>query len=805
MWSTLSLLRERLYLTSGRMRTRGVPATHLLIVAVILSAPASACRRAPEPAAAVSQPAKAAGQPAAASFVGGAACEKCHAEETRRWRGSHHDLAMQPANEKTVIGNFRNVSFTHFGVTSTFFVRGGKYFARTDGPDGKLNDFEIAYTFGVYPLQQYLIAFPGGRYQALNVCWDARPAAEGGQRWFHLYPKEEVSHADPLHWTGPYQNWNFMCAECHSTNVKKGYRPVEDRYETTYSEIDVACEACHGPGSRHVAWGEAVKAGKASDADEGLVFALGDPARASWIFDPQKGSARRSVPRTSRAEVETCGRCHARRSVVAADYVYGRPLADTHRPVFLEQGLYRADGQIEDEVYEYESFLQSKMYASGVSCSDCHNPHDLKVPVSADRVCALCHQPERFDTPAHHFHKAASKGASCTSCHMPTRNYMVVHARHDHSFRIPRPDLTVSIGTPNACNGCHANRSPQWASEAALKWWGSRRRAEPHYGEAIHAGREVLAGAGEALAKLAGDAGKPPIVRGTALTLFGPDNGAAPASLIEAALRDPDPYVRRGAIAASATLEPRERMAQLAALLADPVRTVRIDAARSLVSVPKALMTSSDRGAFEAALSEWVASQQVDADRAEAHTTLGALFAEQGNLSGAEAEYRTAVKLLPAFGAAYVNLSDLYRVQSRDTEGEKALRQGLAASPKDPGVHHALGLTLVRLKRLPEAAAELKRAADLAPDDPRYAYVYGMALDAAGEPKKAVEVLKAASARHTGSRNLLEALVTVSARAGDAASANEALRRLEALAPGDPRTRALVKELSATGPGSRSR
>jgi Flp pilus assembly protein TadD len=706
---------------------------------------------------------------------------------------------MQPADAETVAGNFQNASFTHFGVTSTFFKRDGKFYARTDGPDGKLREYEIAYTFGVYPLQQYLIAFPGGRYQALNVCWDARPAKEGGQRWFHLYPKEEVAHGDPLHWTGPYQNWNFMCAECHSTNVKKGYHPEGDRYETTFSEIDVSCEACHGPGSAHAAWGEAVRARKAKpdDSDKGLAFALGDPVKGSWIFDPQTGIAKRSPPRTSRVEVETCGRCHARRSVTAADYAYGKPLADTHRPVFLERGLYRADGQIEDEVYEYQSFLQSKMYANGVSCSDCHNPHDLKVPVSADRVCALCHQPEKFETPGHHFHKVNSTGASCTACHMPTRNYMVVHARHDHSFRIPRPDLTVAIGTPNSCVGCHRNRSNEWASKAALKWWGGKRREQPHYGEAIQAGREVLAGAPQALGKLAGDADKPAIVRGTALTLFDAENGAAPSGLLNAALHEKDPYVRRGAIVAAEMLEPAEKVAMLAPLCNDAVLTVRIEAARALVSAPKDLMTSSDRAAFDAALAEYVASQRFDADRAEARLNLGALRAEQGNLAEAEAEYRTALKLMPAFGAAYVNLADLYRMQSRDVEGEKVLRQGVAASPRDAGIHHSLGLTLVRLKRLPEAIAELKRAAELAPGDPRYAYVYGMALDAAGDAKRAMQTLKAASARHPGSRNLLEALVTVSAKAGDAASANDALRRLEALSPGDPRTRALLKDLAS--------
>ncbi len=534
---------------------------------------------------------------------------------------------------------------------------------------------------------------------------------------------------------------------------------------------------------------------KADDAEKGMAVVLGESPKASWVFDPKTGIAGRSVPRKAHVEIETCGRCHSRRSVVAAEYTYGKPLADTHRPAFLEAGLYRADGQIEDEVYEYGSFLQSLMYANGVTCSDCHNPHDLKIPVSADRVCAACHAPQKFETPLHHFHKVGSKGSSCVSCHMPTRNYMVVHARHDHSFRVPRPDLTISIGTPNACTGCHANRSAEWASEAALKWWGDKRRKQPHYGEAIAAGGEVKSGAGAKLAELAGDTSRPAIVRGTALTLLGGENGSAPKELLGSAVHDADPYVRRGAIAAAESVEPAEKVALLASLLGDPIRTVRIDAARALVSAPKNLMTSSDRAAFDLALQEYLATQQIDTDRAEAHVNLAALMVEQGNMAGAEAEYKTAIKLMPAFGGAYVNLADLYRLQARDVEGEKVLRHGIAVSPADAGIHHSLGLALVRMKRLPEALPEFQRAAELAPREPRYAYVYGMALEASGDSKAAVRVLLAASARHPGSRSILEALVTVSVKSGDAPTANASIRKLEALAPGDPRTKALLQSL----------
>jgi Flp pilus assembly protein TadD len=732
-----------------------------------------------------------------ATFVGREKCAPCHAEELRRWTGSHHDLAMQEPTPDTVLGDFENARFTHYGVVSTFTRKDEKYFVRTDGPEGKLTEYPIAYTFGVYPLQQYLIAFPGGRYQALNVVWDARPAKEGGHRWFHLYPKEEVSFRDPLHWTGPYQNWNFMCAECHSTNVKKGWSPETRSYATTFSEIDVSCEACHGPGSAHVAWGEAVRAGKAkaADADKGLAVDLRDPAHAAvWEMDMKTGIAKRSSPRTSHTEIETCARCHARRSVVAAEYEYGKPLLETHRPAILEDPLYRADGQIQDEVYEYGSFLQSKMHAAGVTCSDCHDPHDLKVKGGADRVCAGCHLAEKFDSPKHHFHAAGSKGASCVACHMPTRDYMVVHGRRDHSMRIPRPDLSVSIGTPNACTGCHRDQSDRWAAEAASKWWGNAIRKERTYGEIVHAGREQSEGAQAELAVYVGDAQKPAIRRATAAALLDPRDAVSRAAL-ERALSDPEPYVRHGALSAVEALEPSERLHVVAPLLRDPIRTIRIEAARTLVSLPGGAMTASERAAFEGALAEYVSSQNVDGDRPEAHVNLGALQVMQGNFAGAEAEYRTAVAIMPAFGGAWVNLADLYRSQGREAEAERALRDGLAASPDDPGLHHALGLSYVRQKRLPEALTELRKSAELAPANVRYAYVYGVALDSSGQTEKALQVLAAAHARHGANPEVLEALASFSARAGKRADAIAYAEKLVALEPNNLSARALLDSL----------
>ena len=354
------------------------------LLALGILAAVAGCQRSSE------QPAPSgASRPAAPpTFAGAARCVVCHPKEADALRGSDHARAMQPATTETVLGDFDDARFTHRGLTSTFFRRDGKFFVRTEGPDGKPGDFEIAYTFGVRPLQQYLVPFPGGRLQTLGIAWDTRPKARGGQRWFPLYPGERFAPPDPLHWTGREQTWNFQCAECHSTDLRKNYDAGTDRYATEWADVTISCEACHGPGSAHVAWAEARPAGapRAQPGTTGLVVRLGRPAGTWTVKDPQGGIAEWSGPPRSPAEVDACARCHARRRPIVDPYPYGRPFLDTHVPALLETGLYHADGQIRGEVYEYGSFVQSRMFRAGVTCSDCHEPHGLELRIRADRT-----------------------------------------------------------------------------------------------------------------------------------------------------------------------------------------------------------------------------------------------------------------------------------------------------------------------------------------------------------------------------------------------------------------------------------
>ncbi len=732
------------------------------------------------------------------AFVGREVCASCHQAEAALWQGSDHDKAMQEATDATVLGDFGNATLTHFGVTSTFYRKEGRFFVRTDGPDGSLQEYRIAYTFGFYPLQQYLIAFPGGRYQALSIAWDSRPAAEGGQRWFHLYPNEPVPSTDALHWTGPNQNWNFMCADCHSTNLRKNFDLTTNQYRTTWSELDVSCEACHGPGSRHVAWAQS-PATASTDQTRGLLLTFADPGNGRWRLDPAIGTAQRTVPRLSTTELETCARCHSRRDEIASSYVYGHPLLDTHRPVLLDARLYHPDGQILGEVYEYGSFRQSRMFQMGVTCSDCHDPHSLKLRATGNGVCGQCHLPAKFDTEAHHHHKPESAGAQCANCHMPTRTYMAVDVRRDHSIRIPRPDLTIAIGTPNACSGCHADQSPQWAADRIAAWYGSNPRMEsPHYGLVLDAGRRGLPGADRSLAALAVDATKPNIVRATALSLLPQFTAAVTPEMIKAylsGLEDRDAVVRAAAVEALEPFTPTERLQVAGPLLTDPVRAVRIAAARILAPVPADMLTAEQKTALDNANAEFIDAQLASADRPEAHVTLGSFYADRRQPAEAEAAYRTALRLDPRFVPAMVNLADLYRVLRREGEGEQLLREALLIEPDNAAVHQALGLLLVRTQRLAEALPVLRRASELDASNGRYAYVYGVALNSTGSTAEALSVLRQAHARQPANLEILAALATISRDAGDSAGARSYAEELVRLAPNDPSARQLLDSL----------
>lgn len=718
--------------------------------------------------------------PESASFVGRHACAPCHELELAAYTGSYHDLAMDHASEVTVVGDFNNVEFTHQGVTSRFYRRDGGYFVRTEGEDGELHEYQVEYTFGVWPLQQYLVRFPGGRYQTLPLCWDSRAAEAGGQRWFHLYGDERIAPADELFWTRVSQNWNYQCAECHSTDLRKNYDPATRTYATTWSEIDVSCEACHGPGSRHVTWAEAARRGDTLPWKHfGLDVELERRVEVEWLIKAGDSTAQRTSPVVGTSQVDLCARCHSRRST-ETEYVFGKSLLETHHPALLSDPLYFPDGQIKDEVYEYGSFLQSKMYRAGVVCSDCHDAHSGNLYIRGDGLCQRCHQAEKYAVPTHHFHNVDSTGARCIGCHMPQRHYMVVDERADHSMRVPRPDLTVSLGVPNSCNGCHADRSAEWAVETCDKWYGP---PEPHpFAETFDAARKGDRRAGARLVTIAADTTRPAVVRATALELLGSLGAGGPAT-IRQGTGSPDPLMRMAAVEAAASLAAEIRQEVVRPLLADSSRLVRVTAARQLAELPRPVAGSAEAMLLDSTVAEYMQSQLYNADHPSSWLNIGNLFLASGDLERSRRAFETALAVDSTFMPAYVNLADWHRAKNDDAGGRRVLEAALDRDPADAGANHSLGLLLIREGRHDSALIFLERAARSQPASARYAYVYAAALHSAGRAQEADAIVNSALEQNPFDLSLLEMRLTLNLESGDGEEALRTVRSLRALAP----------------------
>ena len=709
-----------------------------------------------------------------AAYVGDTACRSCHPKEHALWQGSYHDRAMQKADAKNVLGDF-GTTFVHHGVTTTFYKKGDAFMVRTDGPDGRLHDYAVAYTFGVYPLQQYLIPFSGGRLQALDIAWDSRAKAQGGQRWFSLHPDENVTAGDALHWTGPNLNWNYMCADCHSTNLKKNYDPKTHAYHTTYDLINVSCEACHGPGSGHLAWAEDPKAYKGT-LKKGLSVDLSASGEKRWEIDPGTGKPVRLRP-IDRGEVELCARCHARRSQLDDDAKPGDRFEDHYLPALLTDPLYFPDGKIEDEVYVYGSFLQSKMYAKGVTCSDCHDAHSLKRKAEGDNVCNRCHRRVDYDTPKHHFHTEGKAG--CIDCHMPAHTYMGVDVRNDHSFRIPRPDLSVGTATPNACNLCHKNKTAKWAADAVRKWYGSVPVGKQDFDHALTALRSGSDQAPQSIYEvLMSDA--PEIAKATVAAHLGDYPSRQTYMTTLQLLRNSDPLIRLNALTALEAFPPQMRVRETFALLDDPVQMVRVEAARQLSAIPPGDVDAATGAKLQRAFEEYRKTLLFNADRAESQSALGTFYANQEMPEKAEAAYREALRLQPYFVPAYVNFANFYQINGNEAAARDILQKGLEHVADDPSLLHALGLWYVRNKAPEKALEALRKAAVLAPENTRYQYVYAIALSETDMPG-AIRVLVTSLQKHTGDIQTLDALAYYYEQTGQTSTAALYHQKAEAL------------------------
>ncbi|WP_294737811.1 tetratricopeptide repeat protein [uncultured Pseudomonas sp.] len=685
-----------------------------------------------------------------ATMVDEQQCQGCHQAQVKDWQGSHHQLAMQAATPETVPADFNDVSFSSEGETTRFSRRGDEFWVNTPGADGKATDFKVAYTFGIAPLQQYLIEVGDGRLQALGVAWDTQK-----NRWFHLYPGQGVNFKNPLHWSKPSQNANFMCVECHTTGYKRNFEAAKNSFDSQWNSLGVGCQACHGPASNHVAW--AAKKGDLLHA--GFAVNLKD--------------------KDATVELETCARCHARRAPLGDGYTVGNRLMDDYLPSVLTRELYALDGKIKDEVFEHGSFAQSKMADKGVRCSDCHNPHSAELKAPGNGVCLQCHntagktpvptvdgrglQAKNYDSPEHTRHAAGEPGSFCVDCHMPGKFYMGNDWRHDHSFSIPRPGDKVS--------------------EQFKLWSASEPEHAPRYAESMALIRGGQPGAAQALYDQLARNNLPAIQRATLLAELPNYPSEQALKLATRELGNPAPQVRESAVRAiSAFLPPPERVALYGPLLRDPVLAVRIIAARDLLS-------ASGQGlgpAWDKAIVEYENVQLSLLERAEANLNLAMLYQASGRGDKVEAQLRTALLRDPDFFPALVTLAQWLEANGRSQEARTLIADNLKQHPEAALLQHTQGLMLIRAGDTANAMPHLREAARLEPANPQYNYVLAVALHDSGHVDQACEQLEKLLALQPYNRNARLSLIQYYLENGKEPKAQVAMQSWKKLNPGDP-------------------
>ncbi|MVV49872.1 tetratricopeptide repeat protein [Pseudomonas sp. PB120] len=732
----------------------------------------------PAPYAPVSTPAVQPAKPPAvamapAKMVDEQQCQGCHSEQVKDWQGSHHQLAMQEASAETMLGDFNNVTFKAENETTRFSRKDDGFWVNTPGIDGKNADFKVAYTFGIAPLQQYLIEVGEGRLQALGVAWDTEK-----HRWFHLYPGQGVNFKDPLHWSKPSQNANFMCVECHTTGYKRNFDAAKNSFDSHWNSLGVGCQACHGPASNHLEW-----TAKKTD----LIHA---------------GFAADLKDKNATVEIETCARCHSRRAPLGDGFTVGKRLMDDYLPSALTRELYALDGKIKDEVFEHGSFAQSKMFDKGVRCSNCHNPHSTELKAPGNGVCLQCHntagktavegvdgkglQAKNYDSIEHTRHTMGQPGSQCVDCHMPGKFYMINDFRHDHSFSIPNPARAKQLGTPDACLSCHQGKAGDKVTEQFKLWNTSTAAQAPRYDESLWLVRNGQPGAAQALYEQLQRSNLPAIQRATLLAELPLYPSEQALKLATQDLRNPAPQVREAAVhAISAFLPPPERAPLLTPLLGDPVKAVRIAAARDLLSVGRNGLGDAQAN-WNAAIAEYEDVQKNLAERAEANLNLAMLYQASGRSDEVEALLRTALQRDPDFYPALVTLVQWLEAAGRGEEAQALLAQSLKEHPDAALLQHTQGLALIRAGKTDLAMPALRKAAQLEPQNAQYGYVLAVALHDSGKVDQACDELERLLKVQPANRNARLSLIQYYLDNGQEPKAQVLLQGWKKMNMGDP-------------------
>jgi len=652
-------------------------------------------------------------------------CISCHQTALSDWKKSDHAKAMDIATDNTILGNFNNITVTHYSQTARFYKKDTLFHIELNH-ENETTSYQIEYTFGHYPLQQYLIKTNKGKFQVLPFSWDSRPKSEGGQKWFVIYKNEDIKHNDRLHWKQPLQNWNGMCADCHSDGLTRNYDSTADQFNTTYDNINVGCQSCHGKMPTHDIKQKTINKNPRTQPQ----------VINRWLRNVGESTASWQGEKRDNSFMDTCFACHSLRSPLTDGIQPEQAFLDQFSPSFLTPPMYHADGQIKEEVYVYGSFLQSKMYKAGVNCIDCHDKHTMKIKVQGNGLCLQCHSAEAFNTKTHTKHQENTDASQCVNCHMPNNRYMGVDDRRDHSFKIPRPHLSTSNNTPNVCANCHEDKDNTWATKNLESWHGKPKTQSKTYLHFIdiQAGRQI--DLNDHLA-LINDLSLNEIVRATAISALISSTQLLSDSQIKPWVESTEPLIRLATARIGQLVPPEQRKRSYVTLLSDKYKAVRTAAASQVINVhginPSLLKKSFD---------ELINTNDINTWRGEGHLNQSMVYFRAGQLDNTISSLENAIKVDPYFPASYINLADVYKNIGKNKEERATFEKALKALPKDGMIHYSFGLHLIRNKNKQQAIESFKKAVKLEPTNSQYIYLYVLARDNVGQTKQALIQLR---------------------------------------------------------------
>ncbi|ABG39972.1 Tetratricopeptide TPR_2 [Paraglaciecola sp. T6c] len=728
-------------------------------------------------------------------YAGAQACQGCHQSEYDQWQQSDHFKAMQTASKDTVLGDFGDIEVRFHDIATRFFIENGEYKITTTNKQNKVETFDVPYTFGFYPLQQYLIDVGEGKLQAFNIAWDSRSEEEGGQRWYHLQPIEKITPEHPFFWQRHFQNWNSRCADCHTTDLKRNFEPKTNAFDTQFSEVNVACESCHGPAGQHI---KLAKSDSLSKDHSGFSQLL--PAVKNFAFSPNNPIAH-ADGKPNNSEVNVCARCHSLRTPLSHPFSVNKEndkdthgknaiihsanqpqqsFVDDNRLEWIRAPFYHANGSINEEVFVAGSFMQSKMQHAGVTCSNCHNAHTGKVKIQGNGLCLQCHQAETFNSPEHHHHTPQTEGAMCVNCHMPEKTYMGVDDRRDHSFLIPDLSFDNAASEPQSCLACHDKDDKHWR-ETSHKLWGSNSKVNEWKVAREHVQNLAPQGLSEAITYIQNPEYSY-LRRASLLADLSQYRSQEGVNIALENLESDNALLRRAAVESLNILGPQARWQVLSQKLDEPSKAVRFEMARTLVESVGQL-SRSDKAKLMPLLNEYRDMLAMNADSPITQLALGHLASNLGDLAGAEQAYLTAYRIEPSYIPVLIQVSEFYRQQGQDAKGARYLQEALQIEPNNAQANHALGLFKIRQKQYGQALANLKISAHSDEALPSFAYVYSVALDHQGQTAVAIKELEQAHQRWPADTDVLSALVSYLNKTGQTDKAQQYQSMLRALQP----------------------